>query len=39
VAKRLTPSVASGWFLVTILLPCWWASEQILRRALRAREA
>lgn len=26
---------AFGWLLMVVLVPSWWASEQILRRALR----
>ena len=28
-----------GWILCSVLMPGWWASETLLRRALRARRA
>lgn len=30
-----TQRTESGMFLILVLVPTWWASEQILRRALR----
>jgi hypothetical protein len=35
-AKSTAPA-ASGWMLIGVLMPCWWASELILRRALRVK--
>lgn len=36
--KRTVPNL-SAWFLLTALLSLWWASDQLLRRALRRRVA
>lgn len=33
--SKPTVSDASGWLLLGVLVPSWWGSEQILRRALR----
>jgi hypothetical protein len=36
--KRTVPDL-SAWFLLTVLLSLWWASDQLLRHALRRRVA
>ena len=36
--SRSLPATTSGWLLCCVILPLWWASEQILRRALRSRQ-
>jgi hypothetical protein len=35
-SKKTYSSTASQWLILTILIPCWLGSEQILRRALRS---
>jgi hypothetical protein len=36
--KRAVPNV-TAWLLVTTLVPLWWASDQLVRHALRRRVA
>lgn len=37
VAHRAMARDVAVWLLLGVLMPCWWASEQLLRRALRAK--
>jgi hypothetical protein len=37
VLSKTATREASEWMLIVVLIPCWLASEQILRRALRRR--
>jgi hypothetical protein len=38
IVKRTVPNV-TAWLLVTALIPLWWTSDQLLRQALRRRDA
>jgi hypothetical protein len=37
VLSKTATREASEWMLIVVLIPCWLASEQILKRALRRR--
>jgi hypothetical protein len=39
IVKRAAVPDLSAWFLLTALLSLWWASDQLLRHALRRRVA
>ena len=39
VLSKAAAPATQGWLLTGVMVPCWWASELVLRRALRGKPA